>query len=90
MFQIPSLLYVKILNRLKFRKKKKNRKKLRKKFGKNFRESLFKRNFVKKTFANFSFTIFRGTNFREYVQNSRKTQKFLPAKLCALKVNVNK
>ena len=39
-----------------------------------------------KTFAIFRFTIFEGRNFRENGQNSRKSQKFLPAKVSAPKV----
>ena len=40
-----------------------------------------------KTFAIFRFTIFQGRNFRENGQKSRKSQKFLPAKVSAPKVS---
>ena len=49
----------------------------------NFENSLL---LVKKTFANFDFTFLLGTNFREKEQKSRKSRKFVPAKVCAPKV----
>ena len=39
-----------------------------------------------KTFAIFCFTIFEGRNFRENGQKSRKSRKFLSAKVSASKV----
>ena len=56
------------------------------KIWKNFRDfwkSLF---FAKITFANFSFNFLLGINFRENGLKSRKSRKFLPAKVSALKV----
>ena len=41
-----------------------------------------------KTFAIFRFTIFEGRNFRENGQKSRKSWKFLPAKVSAPKINI--
>ena len=40
-----------------------------------------------KTFVIFRFTIFEGRNFRENGQKSRKSRKFLPAKVSAPKVS---
>ena len=45
--------------------------------------------FAKITFANFDFTFFLGINFREKGPKSRKSRKFLPAKVSALKVITN-
>ena len=55
--------------------------------GNNFRVFKIIHNFAEKTFAFLGFQIFKGINFRENGQNSRKTRNFLPAKVSALKVS---
>ena len=58
------------------------------KFRKNtFRNGYFIGILQGKSFENSQRSIFQVINFRENVQNSEKSRKFLPTKVSALKVN---